>query len=407
MTTLPDRIENPGADLASPAEALGLCLRDYMAEHKDFYFFSPDETTSNKLDAVFEATDRAWNLPKKPWDKYLNPDGRVIEMLSENTLFSMMQGHILSSRPAALASYEAFLPIIMSQLDQYLKFLAQSAPLKWRPKVPALNLLSTSTCWRQDHNGFSHQNPALISNLLTKPSNLANCLFPIDDIAANAAWEFMTKTKNVVNLTTFNKSPEPRWIDYDHARFQLTNGGASIFQFASDENPDIIITAAGDIVSREALYAIKLVKKSLPNLKLRFVGLAALSHGAIGTTENKLLQSTFDEYFTQDKPIVANFHGYPETLKSILTRYAAPSRLSVHGFIDQGSTTTPFDMLSRNRASRYHLAASILKSALAQNLLDTATYEKFINFYALALSENIHHAQTFGLDSPAITDFHF
>ena len=377
---LPDRVDQPGSENFSPARMFGTLLRDEMANNPNFYFFSPDETISNKLDAVFEATDRAWTGKLLPQDKYFQPDGRVIELLSENTLFATLTGHILKGAQGAMTSYEGFFPIISSQLDQHLKFLQQSKEIDWRPSYPATNLLSTSTCWRQDHNGFTHQNPTIISSLLAKPSNIVNCLFPVDDIASVAAWEFMTKTQDVVNFTTFNKTDEPRWIDINHARFQLENGGASIFGFISDPDPEIILTAAGDIVSREMLFAAQIVKSELPDLKLRFVGIAALSYQAIGTTHNKFKQQDFDDYFTPDKPIIANFHGYPETLRSILTHYANPDRLEVSGFEEQGSTTTPLDMLIRNHASRFDLAIAIFNqvnrpdlAALAQQKIDENT----------------------------------
>ena len=388
---LPNNIPSPGAENFSPAKALGRAIREEFTNNPNFYLFSPDETSSNKLDAIFDVTDRAWTRPTLGWDKNMRPDGRIIELLSENALFAALTGHILSGGQGVMTSYEAFFPIISSQLDQHLKFLQQSKELKWRPKYSALNLLSTSTCWRQDHNGFTHQNPSLISSILAKPSNLSNCLFPVDDISIVAAWEFMTKTKNVVNLTTFNKTDEPRWIDINHARFQLTNGGASIFQFASDPNPDIILTAAGDIVTKEMLYARDIVKSELPEARLRFVGIAALSYQAIGTTENKLKQPDFDDYFTADKPIIANFHGYPDTLRSVLTQYATPSRLEVHGYEEQGSTTTPLEMLTRNHASRYDLAIAIF-----------AHYDRpdLVTKYQTLISENTAYATLTGLDKP-------
>jgi len=389
MTNLPDNIPQPGAESFSSARMFGFCLRDALAADPNFYFFSPDETTSNRLDAVFEATDRAWTGKTLPWDKYLQPSGRVVELLSENALFAMLTGHIIQGGQGALASYEGFSPVISSQLDQHLKFLQQSKVIQWRPAYPATNLLSTSVCWRQNHNGFTHQNPTLISSLLAKPSNLVNCLFPVDDVAAAAAWEFMASTKDVVNLITFTKNPEPRWIDIHHARFQLETGGASIFGFASDPEPDIILAAAGDIVSREMLYARDIIKSELPDLRLRFVGIAALSYQSIGTTQNKLKPQDFDAYFTTDKPIVANFHGYPETLRSILTHYTDPERLEVHGFQEQGDTTTPLDMLIRNHASRFDLAIAVFNLAARPDLATK---------YQQKIVENTEHIKTYGVD---------
>ena len=386
---LPDKIEQPGTDKFSSARMFGTLLRDEAAKNPNFFLFSPDETMSNKLDAIFEATDRAWAEKTLPQDKYLQPDGRVIELLSENALFAMLAGHIFSGGQGAMTSYEGFFPIIASQLDQHLKFLAQSKDLPWRPDYAATNLLSTSTCWRQDHNGFTHQNPTLISSLLAKPNNLVNCLFPIDDIASAAAWEFMQDSRNVVNLATFNKTDEPRWIDINHARFQLISVGCSIFQFISDPDPEIILAAAGDIVSKETIYAAQIAKQELPDLRLRFIGITALSYQAIGTTERKLNQQDFNNYFTTDQPIIANFHGYPETLRSILTHYANPDRLDVHGFEEQGSTTTPLDMLIRNRASRFDLAIAIFNQAGRPDLAEK---------YQQKITENTEHIKLHGTD---------
>ena len=385
---LPNHIDNPGSENHSIADAFGECVREELYQNKDFYFFSPDETTSNKMEEVFDASDRAWALEMKPWDLSLGANGHVIEMLSENTLFAVMAGHILSGGAGCMTSYESFFPIVSSQVDQHLKFLSQSKQVEWREDVNALNLLSTS-CWqRQDHNGFTHQNPALISNLLAKPSNLANCFFPVDDISAHAVWDYMKTSKNVINLATFNKIDLPRWIDIDHARFQLEQG-CSIFQFASDENPDIIVAAAGDIPTREAIAAIEIAKKDVPELKVRFVGVTALSYGAIGTTTSKLKPRDFDDYFTIDKPIVFNFHGYTETKRSILSHYTDMKRVSIHGYSDQGSTTSPLDELARNECSRYDIAADILER--------TGHYE-YAEKYRDILAENAFYASLTSLD---------
>lgn len=400
-----DHLDHPGAELHSPARVFGDLLQAQLAQDPDFYLFSPDETTSNKLDAVFQSAARAWDLPTKAWDLPSDPDGHIIELLSENTLFATMLGHLLSGGSAIMASYEAFFPIITSQILQHLKFIQQATETPWRSDIAAVNLLSTSTCWRQDHNGFSHQSPALISTLLALPSRRVNCFFPVDDLSAAATFQQMLKSKNVVNLTTFNKTAEPRWIDSQHAKFQLEHGGASIFGFASDGDlaarhiqPDYIFTAAGDIATREALYALKLLRADLPQLKFRFVGLAALSYAAIGSVDHPLSQADFDGYFTQSVPIIANFHGYPDTLRTILAHYTNPKRCHVHGFIDRGSTTTPFEMLSLNQASRYHLAISVARTLKRQDLI--AKYHHL-------LDQNNSYAQAHGLDSPVVTDFQF
>ena len=399
MENFIEAVKNPGLEYYSPAKALGVCLKSESIKNPNFYLFSPDETTSNKLDAIYDVTSRAWgNLPVEDWDMPSSPDGRIVELLSENTLFAVMLGHLLSGHPAMMTSYEAFFQIISAQIVQHLKFIEQSEQVSWRKKYPATNLLSTSTCWRQDHNGFSHQSPILISTLLSRPGNHSNCIFPVDDVAIREAFNYMINSHNVVNLTTFNKTDEPRWIDSNHAKFQYKNGGASIFGFASDDTPDFIFTAAGDIATREALYAISILKNDLPWLKVRFVGINALTYGAIGTTDNKLTQEIFDNYFTLDKPIIANFHGYPDTLKQILSNYTHPSRITTRGFIEQGSTTTPFEMLSKNQASRYDLSLKI-----AEMIGDA----QLVSNYRNKISENSAHARKFGIDLPEITNFKF
>ena len=387
-----DAVEHPGKDSFSPARRIGAMMASYMIRHKDFYLFSPDETTSNKLDATYEVTSRLWDLPKSDWDLPEAPNGRIVEMLSENALFACMVGHLMNGEPAAMTSYESFFTIIASQVMQHIKFLQQSSVVEWRKPIPAANLLSTSTCWRQDHNGFTHQSPALISLLLNNPSPYANCLFPVDDVAAEAAFIYMMNSENVVNLTTFNKVEQPRWIDSHQADAQLVNGGASIFDFASDENPDYIFVGCGDIVSCEAFYALDILRKDFPEKRFRLINLSALSYNAIGTVDRQLAQDEFDELFTKTRPIIANFHGYPENLRQILTHYAEPKRLKVHGFNEQGSTTTPFEMLSMNQASRYHLA------------LDVARLEKrddLIKKYQKILNDNTAYAREHGIDQNA------
>lgn len=374
--------------LYSPAKKIGELLTKEFKKNSHFYFFSPDETTSNKFDQVFDVEKRAWNIPIKTWDLPESPDGRIVEMLSENVLFSVMTGHLMNGEPAMMGSYEAFFPIITAQLLQQMKFIKQSKEVEWREPMPAVNLLSTSTCWRQDHNGYTHQSPALISTLLSVPSNLANCIFPIDDVAAEVAYDFMMSSTNVVNLTTFNKIDEPRYLSRELAEKEFENG-AAIYDFISDDNPDIVLAAAGDIMAKEMIEAIKIIKKDFPELKIRFVYINTLSYRAIGETNNKLGQEKFNQFFTADKPIIANFHGYPATLEGILENYTYKGRLRVHGFCEEGSTTTPFEMLRRNAASRYDIAIDIAKLYRRKDLAQK---------YQKALDDNHAYAIEHGED---------
>ena len=377
-------------ELYSSAKRIGELLAAEFRKDPSFYFFSPDETTSNKFDQIFDVEKRAWgDLLVKEWDLPESSNGRIIEMLSENVLFSVMTGHLMNGEKAMMGSYEAFFPIITAQLLQQMKFFKQSREVKWRKSIPAVNLLSTSTCWRQDHNGFTHQSPALISTLLAVPSNLANCIFPLDDEGAEADYKYMIDSMNVVNLTTFDKNLRPRYLDENRAR-ELMEKGAIIIDEFSDEEPDFVFAACGDIVATEMIEAIKILKEDLPEIKIRFVYINTLSYRGIGTTNRKLTREEFIKIFTEKKPILATFHGYPETLENILENYTERRRLRVHGFNEEGSTTTPFEMLRRNMASRYDIAMDIAK---------VTRQAKLVSKYESILAQNHQHAIEHGTDS--------
>ena len=374
----------------SIAKKFGELLTAEFKKDPHFYFFSPDETTSNKFDEIFNVEKRAWgDLPQEAWDLPEDENGRIVEMLSENVLFSVMTGHLMNGERAMMGSYEAFFPIITSQLLQQMKFMKQSKEVSWREPIPAVNLLSTSTCWRQDHNGFTHQSPALISTLLSIPSNLANCIFPIDDVSAEETYNFMINSTNVVNLTTFDKNERPRYLTPEQASFEFSNGGASVYEAFSDDEPDIVFTACGDIVAHEMIKAIKILKEDLPGIRIRFIYINSLSYRGIGTTENKLSKEKFLELFTTDRPILANFHGYPETFENILENYTERRRLRVHGFNEEGSTTTPFEMLRRNMADRYSLAIDVARAARRPDL---------VSKYKAILEKNHLYATMYGED---------
>ncbi len=384
-----ERVEHPGEARINVAKTFGRLLRERFEKDPKFYFFSPDETTSNRFSEVYDTEKRAWQLPREDFDLPEAEDGRIVELLSENALFAAMLGHLGNGEPAMMGSYEAFLSVIYSQVLQQIKYFKQLESVSWRKPWPAVNLLSTSMCWRQDHNGLSHQSPAIISALLSVPSGKVNALFPVDDAAAEATFDFMMASENVVNLATFDKNENPRWIDSYHAKFQFDNGGASIYQFASDEDPELILTAAGDVATRELLYARDIVKRELPATRLRFVGVNALTYGAIGTTAKHLDQKTFDDYFTFERPIVANFHGYAATFRDILSNYTDRRRISAHGFEEEGSTTTPLEMLTLSHASRFDLAADIFTQLGRPELAEKMSQK---------ISENHDYAQLFGID---------
>ena len=392
----------PGSTKKSIAKVFGHKLKEQAEQDSSFYLFSPDETTSNKLDEIYQATTRAWgvSLPKKKWDLPESPDGRIVELLSENVLFSVMIGHLLSNEPAMMTSYEAFFTIILSQIIQHLKFLEQSEEVEWRPKYPSVNLLSTSTCWRQDHNGFSHQSPMLISSLLDRPGSHVNCLFPVDASSVAPCFDFLMQSKNQVNLVTFNKTEEPIWQTESEAE-QNFEMGCSLFEFISNKNSsgefDHLFVAAGDIATRESVEAIKILRQDLPEIHLGLINISALTYGAIGTSDRPLSQSDFDQLFGQTAPITANFHGYPNTLTDILSNYTDKKRIKSHGFEEQGSTVTPFAMLTMNHASRLHLALDVAISLDRHDLIEK--YQKQLEFYeAYALEHGIDHPEL-GIDN--------
>ncbi len=373
----------------SPAKKIGELIAAEFQRDPHFYFFSPDETTSNKFDQIFTVERRAWDLPRESWDLPEGTDGRIVEMLSENVLFSVMTGHLANGETAMMGSYESFWPVVTSQILQQIKFIKQAKAVAWRQPMPAVNLLSTSTCWRQDHNGFTHQSPALISTLLSVPSNLANCFFPVDDAAATAVYNYMIRSTDVVNLATFSKVPLPRYLAPEMAMREL-NEGAAIYGFASADRPDVVLAAAGDLMANEVLQAIKLLSQDLPEARVRFVYINTLSYGGIGRVDRKMSVARFKELFTPDRPIIAVFHGYPATLQGILANYTALDRVQVRGYREEGSTTTPHEMLRRNGVSRYDLATEVAKMFGREDL--ALKYQR-------TLTENHAFAVKYGKDT--------
>lgn len=341
---------------SSSMRRVGEYLYDVFKLNKDnFRLFSPDETYSNKLDKVFEITKRAFVWPIKPFDKDLGPDGRVIEMLSEHSLQGLLQGYVLTGRHGIFASYEAFVQIVASMADQYAKFLKIARSIKWRNSIPSFNYILTSSGWRQEHNGFSHQNPGFIDDMFQRQGDFVHVYFPSDGNSALACIEEMLSTRDCINILAGGKTVEPRWLSIDEARVQLKTGFA-IWGFASDENPDIVFSSMGDYVTKEMLAAIQILKQEIPTIKIRYVNNMKLSSDGFIKLFSAPEGQNFDYFYTHDKPVIFNFHGYPQTLKQMLFDYSGNvNRIKINGYIENGSTTTPFDMQIRNKTSRYDL----------------------------------------------------
>ncbi|MBP9822399.1 MAG: phosphoketolase family protein [Candidatus Pacebacteria bacterium] len=394
----------PGTVGSSSMVRTGLYLNEVFKlnkEQENFRLFSPDETYSNKLDTVFQTTSRAFVWPIKEWDKDMKPNGRVIEMLSEHSLQGLMQGYVLTGRHGIFATYEAFVQIVSSMLDQYAKFLKQSKEFPWRGAVPSINYILTSSGWRQEHNGFSHQNPGFITDILQKNGCNAHVYFPPDGNSTLAVVEKCLNSKNGINVIVAGKTLEPRWLTPELAARQLENG-MMIWDFASDASPDIVFSGVGEYLTKEALAAMTMIKNHTPEVKIRFVSIMELSSLGMGNADCKE-PLRFDEYFTSDKPVIFNFHGYPQTLKQILFDSGeASSRFSVHGYIENGSTTTPFDMHIRNQTSRYHLVIDAYERLMKSGVVDANKADDIIAQYKTKIQQHSEFIRKNGVDPEEI-----
>jgi xylulose-5-phosphate/fructose-6-phosphate phosphoketolase len=388
--------------------AIGKYVRDVIAKNegeKNMRIFSPDETYSNKLDAVFEVTKRSFMLPHREWDRDLGRDGRVIEMLSEHSLQGLMQGYVLTGRHGIFASYEAFMQIVASMADQYAKFLSVARKIPWRGDVPSLNYILTSGAWRQEHNGFSHQNPGFIDDMLQRQGHFVNVYFPSDMNTALKVMERSLASKNEMNILVLEKRPVPCWRTLDEATHDVEEG-ISIWHFASDKEPHIVFAAAGDYLTKETLAAMTIVRQEIADMRMRFVNIVALSANGLGNTTSRVVPHDMDYYFTQDKHVVINFHGYPQTIKQILFDYNADAtRFTIHGYEEHGSTTTPFDMFVRNATDRYHLAMEAFVVAEREGLITVSHCEELVATYEEKLRAHRAFVIEYGNDPEEITNW--
>lgn len=397
--------EIPGTKGSESMRCVGYYLNRVFQlneENKNFRLMSPDETYSNKLDPVFESTKRAFVWPLEEWDEDISRTGRVMEMLSEHNLQGLMQGYVLTGRHAIFASYEAFVQIVTSMADQYAKFLHMARLTEWRGDISSLNYILTSSGWEQEHNGFSHQNPGFIDDMLQRQGCFVNVYFPSDANTLLAVVDQCLKTKNEINIIASGKKLQTNWQTVEQAQEQIKKG-LSIWDFASDDNPDMVITSIGDYLTVEALAGLDIVKTEFPDARLRFVNVLSLSALGVGDTDCRIPFSDFDDYFTADKPVLFNFHGYPQTLKQVLFDYGPDnSRFSVHGYMESGSTTTPFDMLVRNQTSRYHVAIETISTLASRDVIPHDKADQVVEKYNQKLHEHREHIMKFGTDPDEI-----
>ncbi len=405
LETLKVNVSAPGKEEHSSMETLGEMLKNIFElnrEQKNFRFMSPDETYSNKLDAIFKATPRAFVWPKKAWDKDLATDGRVMEMLSEHTLEGMLEGYILTGRHAALDSYEAFIQVIASMADQHVKFLKTAQEFPWRGITAAATYILTSPGWRQDHNGYTHQNPGFITGMLEKHVDFVDAYFPADANTTLAVAQKAFAATNRVNIIAAGKTQEPQWRTLEQAKADVEKGLA-IWAFASHDNPDIVFCGIGDYLTKESLAAISILRKILPNVRVRFVNIIELTALGIGRSQHPLSRSEFEQYFTADKPVIVNFHGYPTIVEHALFRLRDPKWIAVNGYRDQGSTTTPFDMQTRNGTSRYHLVLQTLNCLKARGVVPVQQAETLAAEFKQKLVDHKAYVIAYGEDPVDIT----
>ncbi|HLI90606.1 MAG TPA: phosphoketolase family protein [Ktedonobacteraceae bacterium] len=362
-------VKKPATQYYGNTRPLGTLMRDIFkrnAEQRNFRFLCPDETNSNRLGDVFQVENRTWEEKIIPIDDHLSPDGRVMEVLSEHLCEGWLEGYLLTGRHGLWASYEAFAMIIDSMLIQHSKWLEGMLDLPWRKPVASLNILLTSTCWRNDHNGFSHQGPGLIDTALSRKGAISRIYFPPDVNCLLSVADHCLRSRNYINLIVIDKQPHLQFLTMQQAIEHCTRG-LSTWQWASNADhvePDVVLACAGDVMTMETVAAAWWLRHHIPELKVRVVNVVDLMtlyppdvhpHG--------LDDATFIAHFTEDKPVVFAFHGYQRAVHQLIHGRPNPERFHVRGFNEEGTTTTPFDMVVLNNVSRYHLCILALQRA--------------------------------------------
>jgi xylulose-5-phosphate/fructose-6-phosphate phosphoketolase len=356
----------PGTKTAESTRVLGLFLRDVMAMNKDsrnFRVFGPDETASNRLDALFEVTSKEWMEPLLPTDQNLSPDGRVMEVLSEHMCQGWLEGYLLTGRHGLFSCYEAFVHIIDSMFNQHAKWLEATHRIPWRRPISSLNYLLTSHVWRQDHNGFSHQDPGFIDFVMNKRAGLVRVYLPPDANCLLSVADHCLQSRNYVNVIVAGKQPELQWLDINAAIEHCTNG-IGIWSWASTDEgkqPDAVMACAGDVPTLETLAAVDLLRQHFPDIKLRVINVVDLmTLQSPSEHPHGLSDREFDSMFNTDTPVIFAYHGYPWLIHRLTYRRNGHDQFHVRGFKEEGTTTTPFDMTVLNDLDRFHLSGDVV-----------------------------------------------
>lgn len=360
------KMQKPGALDVESTRLMGKFLRDTMKlnmETRNFRLFSPDENNSNRWQDVLEVTDRAWMAERYPYDDHLAPDGRVMEMLSEHQCQGWLEGYLLTGRHGFFSCYEAFIHIIDSMFNQHAKWLKVCGHIPWRRPIASLNYLLSSHVWRQDHNGFSHQDPGFIDHVVNKKAEVIRVYLPPDANTLLSVTDHCLRSRGYVNVIVAGKQPAPQWLDMDAAVKHCT-AGIGIWKWASNDRnsePDVVLACCGDVPTLETLAAVSLLHRYLPDLKVRVVNVVDLMKlQPPNEHPNGLSDKEFDALFTTDKPIIFAFHGYPWLIHRLTYRRTNHRNLHVRGYKEEGTTTTPFDMAVMNDLDRFHLVTDVI-----------------------------------------------
>ncbi|MCX5401394.1 phosphoketolase [Streptomyces sp. NBC_00102] len=401
-------VDKPGASSHEPTRVLGRLLEDVMAatsERRDFRLVGPDETASNRLDAVYGATGKGWQGKILPTDEHLARDGRVMEILSEHLCQGWLEGYLLTGRHGLFSSYEAFAHIVDSMVNQHIKWLRTSRRLPWRRPVASLNYLLSSHVWRQDHNGFSHQDPGFVDHILNKSPEVVRVYLPPDTNTLLSTADHVLRSRDYVNVVVCGKQPTFDWLTMDQARVHCARG-AGVWEFAGTEDgsgePDVVLACAGDVPTLETMAAADLLRRHLPDLSVRVVNVVdmtrLLPHGE---HPHGMPDSEYDALFTRDKPVIFAYHGYPWLIHRLAYRRAGHANLHVRGYKEEGTTTTPFDMVVRNDLDRYRLVMDVVDRVPGLGVRAVAVRQ------AMADARTRHHAyiREFGEDMPEVADW--
>ncbi len=398
---------NSGTVFAEATRVMGCFLRDVMKlnmDNKNFRVMSPDETNSNRLNALFEVTNRAWVADTLPEDDHLAPNGRVMEILSEHTCQGWLEGYLLTGRHGFFASYEAFIHIVDSMFNQHAKWLKVTKEIPWRAPIASLNYLLSSHVWRQDHNGFSHQDPGFIDHAINKKASVIRVYLPPDANTLLSVTDHCLRSRNYINIIVVGKQPALQYLNMDAAIKHCT-AGIGIWEWASNDigsEPDVVMACAGDIPTLETLAAVRLLRQHIPDLKIRVVNVLDLMRLQPNEEHpHGLSDKDFDTIFTIDKPIIFAYHGYPWLIHRMTYRRTNHNNLHVRGYKEEGTTTTPFDMVVRNDMDRFHLVGDVIDRVPKLGYL--AAYVK--QAIRDKLIEHKEYITKYGDDMPEIRDW--